>query len=147
MCFPEKNRKNAVRGPVAGCCCRALVPNPCPSGCTAEAALSRHPKGLGWVSSLACLHCGVGTLGFRGEAGGELFVPSPSVPLSKAGTHIWADRPNRLLLTMPLRADVKERQLVSEVETEPGYLSVQTSPGGWIKCLHAGENRLCQQKG
>lgn len=87
---------------MAGCCCRALVPSPCPSGCAAESALSRHSKGLAWVSSLTRLHCGVGTGRCGGEAGGELLVSSTAVLLSKAGAHIWADRPNRLLLTMPV---------------------------------------------
>lgn len=40
----------------------------CPGGCAAEAALSRHPKGLAWVCSLTHLHCGMGTGGCRGEA-------------------------------------------------------------------------------
>lgn len=87
---------------MAGCCCRALVPSPCPGGSAAEPALSRYPKGLAWVSSLTGLHCGVGTAGGRGEAGGELFVSSPAVLLSKVGADIWAGRPNRLLLTMPM---------------------------------------------
>lgn len=99
------------------------MPRPCPSGCAAETALNRHLKGLAWVSSLTHLHCGVGTGGCRGEAGGDLLVSSPAALLSKAGAHILADRPNRLLPTMPLRVDVRERQLVSEVETEPAYLS------------------------
>lgn len=87
---------------MAGRCCKALVPSPCPSGCAAETALSKPPKGLAWVSSQTRLCCRVGTGGCRREAGGDLLVSSPAVLLSKEGAHIWADRPNRLLLTVPV---------------------------------------------